>query len=203
MNSKNFDEFDLSKVIKEIPPQFNKVITELVKTIDMIGEVVTDNLSDSINTKTNDVAETSSDDTLETSSNNSTETSSNINADSLPDEDLNKSNPDNVPSDLDFVKETKSILNLTDMVTLLEINEALKKLGDTLKIIVGKNATDSNGLMLELNKIRSLIVNVSAVQPTIHPQNGIVVDNNEWIFKLLDDETIDNEQKASILLGLK
>ena len=79
------------------------------------------------------------------------------------------------------------------------ITDALEELDQALAIIVGDIGIRSSGLMRELDKVSSLIENASVAK---EPQED--VDNpNEWIFKLLDDKSIDNEQKARMLLGLK
>ena len=92
----------------------------------------------------------------------------------------------------------KSTLTLEDMVTLLEVNDALDKLSEAFETIVGNIGIGSDGLMRELDKISSLIVNVSAA--TNHQET--VSSNNGWIYELLEDKSIDNEQKARILMGL-
>ncbi len=92
----------------------------------------------------------------------------------------------------------KSTLTLEDMVTLLEVNDALDKLSDTLETIVGDIGIGSDGLMRELDKISSLIVKMSAAKKL----QETVTDNNEWIYELLDDKSVDNERKAGILMGL-
>ena len=55
--------------------------------------------------------------------------------------------------------------------------------------------------MRELEKITDLIVKISPVY--ISPEDYTDVNNtpNDWIYELLEDKTVDNEQKAGVLMG--
>ena len=190
MNGNKPDNFDLVKMIEAIPGQFEKVITEMTKTAEMIGKAIKENLDDV------DVSE--SDTSINDTSEDSTTTSNdfvNVTSDDTP-------APSSVDIPLTDDSETpasKSTLTVKDMVTLLEINDALDELHEALIVIAGNVGIGSDGLIRKLNKIISVIINASVVKEAQE-----TLDNpNEWIYELLDDRTIDNEQKARMLLGLE
>ena len=62
----------------------------------------------------------------------------------------------------------KSIISLDDMITLLEVNDAVDELSSLLETIVGD--ITSSGLMRELEKITDLIVKIS---PVYIPAGGL------------------------------
>ena len=136
MNGNKPDNFDLVKMIEAIPGQFEKVITEMTKTAEMIGKAINENLDNSINTKSVDKPESESDISLKTSP----------------------------ASDDSETPSSKSTLTVKDMVTLLEINDTLEELDQALKVIVGDVGIGSDGLIRKLDKISSVIVNASVVK---------------------------------------
>ena len=187
MNGNKPDDFDLVKMIEAIPGQFEKVITEMTKTAEMIGKTIKENLEDVDVSESDTSIKVTSDDSVNVTSDD-TPAPSSVDIPSTDDSETNKT-----------PVEPESTLTIKDMVTLLEVYDALEELDQALAIIVGDIGIRSSGLMRELDKVSSLIVNASAAK---EPQED--VDNpNEWIYELLDDRTIDNEQKARMLLGLE
>ena len=191
MNGNKPDNFDLVKMIEAIPGQFEKVITEMTKTAEMIGKTIKENLDDvDVSESDTSINATSEDSTTPVSDN-----SVNVTSDDTP-------APSSVDIPLTDDSETpasKSTLTVKDMVTLLEINNALDELHEALIVIAGNVGIGSDGLIRKLNKIISVIVNASVVKEAQE-----TLDNpNEWICELLEDKTIDNERKAKMLLGVE
>ena len=191
MNGNKPDNFDLVKMIEAIPGQFEKVITEMTKTAEMIGKTIKENLDD--------VNVSESDTSIKATSEDSTTTVSDDSVNVTSDDTPAPSSVDIPITDDSETPASKSTLTVKDMMTLLEINDALEELDQALTIIVGDIGIGSDGLMRELDKVSSVIVNASVVK---EPQED--VDNpNEWIYELLEDKTIDNERKARMLLGME
>ena len=191
MNGNKPENFDLLKMIEAIPGQFEKVITEMTKTAEMIGKTIKESLDDvNISESDTSIKVTSEDSTTPIS-----DDSVNVTSDDTP-------TPSSVDIPLTDDSETpasKSTLTVKDMVTLLEINDALDELHEALIVIAGNVGIGSDGLIRKLNKIISVIVNASVVKEAQE-----TLDNpNEWIYELLEDKTIDNERKARMLLGME
>ena len=197
MNSQHSDHpSNLTGTMKEISAQFDKAITELTKTAELIGQSIKTSLDDFSRAVSEEMSEKFANDVNEATSVEIPESSSVDTPDILPDRVMSSS--DQVDP------EAKSILMLNDMVSLLEVNDAVDELYSVLEILGGSDLASSDGLMFKLNKIISVIVNASV---TRNPQEEertqeTGTDADKWIYKLLNDKTIDNEQKAKILLGL-
>ncbi len=197
MNHKHSDNpVDFTEMMKEIPVQFDRTITEMAKTAEMIGRAIKTNLNDFSNAASNNMPETSADDTTKASTSDIPDFSSVKTPDGFSG---NATNPSNQAD-----SESKSILTLNDMIALLEVNDAVDQLYEALETLIGSVAVSSNDLLHKLNKIISVIVNASAAtkpQKDEEPQET-GTDDNKWIYQLLDNKTLDNERKAKMLLGL-
>lgn len=181
----NSNEFNLSDMIKEIPVQFDKVISEMTKTAEMIGKAIKENLDDATDSKSDDTPAQSSVDMPS--------------ADDAPESSADKPEMSMPVTNKEPAEKDKSFLNLEDMVTLLEVNDALEELNHAMTVIVGDIGIGSDGLMSELDKVSSLIAKLC---PVSKPADDDLAPN-EWIYELLEDKTVDNERKARILLGLE
>ena len=96
------------------------------------------------------------------------------------------------------MKTSKSTITPEDFITLLEIHDAVSRLESIVTLLTGENTGIGcpGGIFHTLGKLTDLIESLCPG----YDHEGIE-EANEWFYKILEDQKIDNAVKARFLLS--